>query len=118
MTEAEYKSEFEHTKYTPYLALTGKLWGVFCEDFGGKWAHYNGTALYIYLSSLKNQHNEVWPDNDKMPDSINQTFLECVRVRTFGRYGLQQIQVDTYYLQMYLWRFVSDEKWVDLPSNL
>ena len=39
-----------------------------------------------------------------------QTFLECVRLRTFGRYGLQQIQVDTHYLQLYLWRFVSDEK--------
>ena len=35
-----------------------------------------------------------------------------MRLRTFGRYGLQQIQVDTHYLQLYLWRFVSDEKWV------
>ncbi|PSN42746.1 hypothetical protein C0J52_10673, partial [Blattella germanica] len=38
------------------------------------------------------------------------TFLECVRLRTFSRYGLQQIQVDTHYLQLYLWRFVADEK--------
>lgn len=42
------------------------------------------------------------------------TFLECVRLRTFGRYGLQQIQVDTYYLQLYLWRFVSDENLVQV----
>ena len=41
---------------------------------------------------------------------VLQTFVECVRLRTFGRYGLQQIQVDTHYLQLYLWRFVSDEK--------
>lgn len=40
------------------------------------------------------------------------TFLECVRLRTFSRYGLQQIQVDTHYLQLYLWRFVSDENLV------
>lgn len=40
------------------------------------------------------------------------TFLECVRLRTFGRYGLQQIQVDTHYLQIYLWRFVADENLV------
>ncbi|XP_038070906.1 vacuolar protein sorting-associated protein 51 homolog [Patiria miniata] len=40
------------------------------------------------------------------------TFLECIRLRTFGRYGLQQIQVDTHYLNLYLWRFVSDEKLV------
>lgn len=37
------------------------------------------------------------------------TFLECVRLRTFSKYGLQQIQVDTHYLQMNLWRFVADE---------
>ncbi|XP_050449869.1 vacuolar protein sorting-associated protein 51 homolog [Cataglyphis hispanica] len=37
------------------------------------------------------------------------TFLECVRLRTFSKYGLQQIQVDTHYLQLYLWGFVSDE---------
>lgn len=37
------------------------------------------------------------------------TLLECVRLRTFSKYGLQQIQVDTHYLQMNLWRFVADE---------
>ena len=43
--EAEYKSEFEPTKDTPYLALTGKLCGVFCENFGENWLCYNGTAV-------------------------------------------------------------------------
>ncbi|KAI8789689.1 vacuolar protein sorting-associated protein 51 [Biomphalaria glabrata] len=42
------------------------------------------------------------------------TFLECVRLRTFGKYGIQQIQVDTHYLQLYLWRFVSDENLVQV----
>ncbi|RDD38593.1 Vacuolar protein sorting-associated protein 51-like protein [Trichoplax sp. H2] len=37
------------------------------------------------------------------------TFLECIRLRTFNKYGLQQIQVDTYYLYLHLWKFVSDE---------
>ncbi|XP_065883248.1 vacuolar protein sorting-associated protein 51 homolog isoform X1 [Dysidea avara] len=36
--------------------------------------------------------------------------LECVRMRTFGKFGLQQMQVDVHYLQTYLWRFVSDER--------
>ncbi|CAN8023863.1 unnamed protein product [Ixodes persulcatus] len=40
------------------------------------------------------------------------TFLECVRLKTFSRYALQQVQVDTHYLQLYLWRFVSDENLV------
>ena len=29
VTEAEYKSKFGPTKYTPYLALTGEPWDVF-----------------------------------------------------------------------------------------
>lgn len=40
------------------------------------------------------------------------TLLECVRLRTFSRYGFQQIQVDCHYLNLYLWRFVSDENLV------
>ena len=37
------------------------------------------------------------------------TLLECVRLKTFARYGLQQMQVDCHYLQLFLWRFVEDE---------
>ena len=37
---AEYISEFEHTKDTPYLALVGELWDVFYEDFEEHWPHY------------------------------------------------------------------------------
>lgn len=39
-------------------------------------------------------------------------FLECVRLKTFGKYGIQQVQVDCYYLQLFLWRFTSDENLV------
>ncbi|XP_037092492.1 vacuolar protein sorting-associated protein 51 homolog [Pollicipes pollicipes] len=38
------------------------------------------------------------------------TLLECVRLKTFNKFGLQQIQVDVYYLQVNLWRFVADDK--------
>ncbi|CAG0919717.1 unnamed protein product [Notodromas monacha] len=37
------------------------------------------------------------------------TFFEYIRLQTFGKFGLQQIQVDAHYLQLYLWRFVADE---------
>ncbi|GAA51924.1 protein fat-free homolog [Clonorchis sinensis] len=40
------------------------------------------------------------------------TLVECVRLQTFGKFGLQQIQVDCRYLQIHLWHFVSDEKLV------
>lgn len=38
------------------------------------------------------------------------TLLECVRLRTFNKYGFQQIQVDIHFLQLHLWKFISDEK--------
>ena len=31
-----YRSDYELTKYSPYLALTIELWSVFCEYFGEK----------------------------------------------------------------------------------
>jgi hypothetical protein len=43
---------------------------------------------------------------------VLKALLECVRLRTFGKFGLQQMQVDSHYLQLYLWRFVSDEQLV------
>ena len=48
-TEAEYQSDAGSTKDTPYLALTGELWGVFCEYFWEHWTRYNDTALYIHI---------------------------------------------------------------------
>ena len=43
--------QFELTKDNPYLALTGELWGVFCEDFGKNWTHYNITSLYMCINT-------------------------------------------------------------------
>ena len=48
VTAAEYKLDFVVTKDTPYLALTSELWSVYCDELGGNWLLYNGTALYIY----------------------------------------------------------------------
>ena len=48
-TEAEYQSDAEFTKYTPYLTLTGELWGVFCGFLSENWPRYNGTALYMAI---------------------------------------------------------------------
>ncbi|CAG2165668.1 unnamed protein product [Oppiella nova] len=39
------------------------------------------------------------------------TLIECVRLCTFSRYGLQQMQVDSYYLQTHVWAYASDEKY-------
>ena len=47
VTETEHKSEFVFTTDTPYLALTGELWGVYFEKFGESWPPYKDTALYM-----------------------------------------------------------------------
>ena len=46
MTAAELKSNFKLTTVTPYLTLTGEIWGVYYEDLRENWLQYNGTALY------------------------------------------------------------------------
>ena len=48
--EKEYQSDAGTTKYTPHLAPTGELWGVFCEYLWENQPRYNGTALYIYIT--------------------------------------------------------------------
>ena len=55
MTRAERKPDFKITTHTPYLALTGELWGVYRENLGENWQRYNGTALYIQLQNLQNK---------------------------------------------------------------
>ena len=47
-TQAEYQSDAGSTKDAPYLALTGEIWGVFCEYFRENGPRYNG--IYCSLS--------------------------------------------------------------------
>ena len=54
---------FELTKDTPYLALPGELWSVFCEYLNRNWPCYKGFLLYY-----------VW----KPVSSLNKT-ARCVR---------------------------------------
>ena len=52
MTTAEHTTDFKLTRDTPHLTLTGKLWGVCCQNLRENWSSYNGSALYFeYLSS-------------------------------------------------------------------
>ena len=44
----------------PYLALMGKLWGFYCEDFGENLLYYNDTALCFFsLSGLVSLPNAL-----------------------------------------------------------
>ena len=44
------RSNFALTNSTPYLTLTGKLWGVFRELFEEKWPRYIEIAQYFHPS--------------------------------------------------------------------
>ena len=46
MTATECKSDFKLTTDTPYLTLTGELWGVYYENFEENPPRNNCTALY------------------------------------------------------------------------
>ena len=60
-TEAEYLSDAGSKKDTPYLALSGELWGDFSEYLWENWPRYNGTALYMYnRPPLLTCEDELW----------------------------------------------------------
>ena len=78
------------------------------------------TSLASNIQKMFNERIEVFSPVDFSRVSILtgvvkislKTLLECVRLRTFSRFGFQQMQVDAHYLYLYLWRFVSDENLV------
>ena len=58
--EAEYRLDAVSPQKTPYLALTGELWGVFCEYLWENWLHYNGTALYLKQNCPQMNITGLW----------------------------------------------------------
>nr|CAH8870000.1 unnamed protein product [Trichobilharzia regenti] len=84
--------------------------GIHCADLD--------PTLATHLRRLFTQRVDIFAAVDANRESLLlgvikiglKTLIECVRLQTFGRYGLQQIQVDCRYLQIHLWHFVNDEK--------
>jgi len=80
------------------------------------------TSLMNNIQKLFSERIEVFTSVDFNKVSVLtgivkialKTLVECVRLRTFSKYGLQQVQVDTHYMQLFLWRFVNDENVVRL----
>ena len=67
---------FELTKDTPYLALSGELWSVFCEYFNRNWSCYKGFLLYCEMS-LKSKLLTLQPH---LPGDNELTFRYSVHV--------------------------------------
>ena len=76
--EAQYQSDAGTTKDTPYLALTGELWGVFCEYLWENQPRYNGTALYI--ESQRNRTSLTVEIFNTVTDSSSRQFLPELKV--------------------------------------
>ncbi|XP_013099648.1 vacuolar protein sorting-associated protein 51 homolog isoform X2 [Stomoxys calcitrans] len=95
------------------------------QQFRSNWSNYTPSQLESsYVSNIHrlfSERVEIFTSVDFSKVSIVtgiikiglKTLLECVRTRTFSKFGLQQIQVDTHYLQMNLWRFVKDENLIN-----
>ena len=72
------------------------------------------------LNRLFGEKIDIFVDVDFWKSSIMtgivkiglKSFAEIVRLQTFNAFGLQQIQIDTHYLRLYLWRFMNDERYV------
>ncbi|XP_055375834.1 vacuolar protein sorting-associated protein 51 homolog [Condylostylus longicornis] len=95
------------------------------QQYRSNWSNYSSSQLdSSYVSNIHklfSERIEIFTSVEFSKVSIItgiikislKTFLECVRLKTFSKFGLQQIQVDTHFLQMNLWRFVSDENLVN-----
>lgn len=94
------------------------------KQFRSTWSNYTPASQLDHGGFASNVHRlfservDVFGSVEFSKESIVtgivkvslKTLLECVRLKTFSRFGLQQVQVDAHYLQMNLWRFVADEK--------
>ena len=58
-TGVGYQSDAWPTKDTPYLALTGELWGVLCEYLWENWPCYKGIALYLAVAAAHAGENDL-----------------------------------------------------------
>ncbi|XP_067631677.1 vacuolar protein sorting-associated protein 51 homolog [Eurosta solidaginis] len=95
------------------------------QQYRSNWSNYTPSQLESNYASnihrLFSERVDIFTNVDFSKVSIVtgiikiglKTLLECVRLRTFSKFGLQQVQVDTHYLQMNLWRFVTDENIVN-----
>ena len=84
-TEAEYRLDAVSPKETPYLALTGELWGVFCEYLWENWPRYNGTALYSDILAEKSLRHDWPPSMFVSLNCINYINInERPKVRLYG----------------------------------
>lgn len=95
------------------------------QQYRSNWSNYTPSQLESsYVSNIHrlfSERIEIFTSVEFSKVSIItgiikiglKTLMECVRLRTFSKFGLQQIQVDAHYLQMNLWRFVTDENLVN-----
>lgn len=84
---------------------------------GSRGAKKIDNNLLSNIQKLFSERIEIFADCDFNKLSVTtgiikivlKTFIECVRLCSFSRYGFQQIQIDATYLQNQMWRFVTDE---------
>ena len=95
---AENNSDFRITTDTPYLALSGELWGVYREDIGDNPPHYNGATLCLCINSLKSSYLNVdvmFGGEDRVDVALVDgavSVLDACRPRTWATQHLKHAQ--------------------------
>ena len=101
------RSDIRITRNIPYLALTGELWGVYCEDFCENWPRYNGNAFYIVYVFW---WYFLWSCNTGTPGTTFQLAAKCCLSRSGveprGLTQWQQLQWYRFWHQMYIILFL------------
>ena len=104
ITVAESESDFRIITDTPQLALTGELWGIYCEDLGENWPRYNGTALYaagISCSQAINQCDTLWNSDTCFSDTGDKWSNQNMDLMGFTRHVSITFFIYTSMIQSY-----------------
>ena len=97
----KFRSDLAFTNDTPYLALTGEIWGVFNEFFSENWPRYIESVLYTSLVQLVTYFCYVNSSIEGRNGALYNTLMDnccksCVQVRFLKPNTIVQyiIQVD------------------------
>ena len=92
-------------------SLVGRIGGALQQNFMNNLDKLFLERMEVYGKSIQPENrNGVMQSLVKI---ILKTFMEITRLRTLGKSGYQQIQVDVEYIRMHFWRFVPEEKLVN-----
>lgn len=111
-SDSSRKTHFSHHHHSHHRQNRGSTWSTYTPS------QLDNSTTISNIHRLFSEKVEIFSPVDFSKVSIItgiikislKTLIECIRLKTFSKFGLQQVQVDAHYLQQRLWKFVIDEK--------